>query len=154
MFRRDVRILIASPGFKSWSMIANHDALSGTALATELQVGSTSSSIEVTAQAVQLTGEAPQNQSSRRQNAAAPDLTASANVADLQKRVVGVLPISIDVPKTGNSYEFVRPLVVDETTRLSFRYRRNDRRSKFASHRGGVWRGPAGPRAAATISAR
>ena len=134
-----VRILIASPGFKSWSMIANHDALSGTALATELQVGSTSSSIEVTAQAVQLTGEAPQNQSSRRQNAAAPDLTASANVADLQKRVVGVLPISIDVPKTGNSYKFVRPLVWMGLTRLSFPLPEEvTSRSKSASHRGGV----------------
>ena len=119
-----VRILIASPGFKSWSVIADHDALSGTALATELQAGSITASIEVTAQAVQLTAEAPQNQSSRRQNAAPPDLTASANVADLQKRVVGVLPISINVPKAGNSYKFVRPLVVEETTRLSFRYRR------------------------------
>jgi len=48
---------------------------------------------------------------------------ASANVANLQKRVAGVLPIPIDVPKAGNSYRFIRPLVVDEETKLTFAYR-------------------------------
>ena len=42
------------------------------------------------------------------------------NVLDLQKRVVGVLPIAINIPRAGNSYRFVRPLVVDEETRLTF----------------------------------
>jgi hypothetical protein len=48
---------------------------------------------------------------------------ASANVANLQRRVAGVLPIRVDVPKAGNSYRFVRALVVDEETRLTFSYR-------------------------------
>ena len=71
-----------------------------------------------------VSAESGQVRNNRRQNAAAPDLTASANVADLQKRVIGVLPIAVNVPKAGNSYKFVRPLVVDEATRLTFRYRR------------------------------
>ena len=59
---------------------------------------------------------------SARQIALQPTAT-SANVANLQKRVAGVLPIPIDVPKAGNSYRFVRPLVVDEETKVTFAYR-------------------------------
>lgn len=38
----------------------------------------------------------------------------------VQRRVAGVLPIKVDVPRTGNSYRFVRPLVLDEETKLTF----------------------------------
>jgi hypothetical protein len=37
--------------------------------------------------------------------------------------VAGVLPIAIDVPHAGTSFQFVRPLVVDEETRLTFSYK-------------------------------
>jgi hypothetical protein len=53
----------------------------------------------------------------------AKDTAASSNVGELQRKVVGVLPIAINIPRTGNSYRFVRPLVVDEDTKLTFRYR-------------------------------
>ena len=42
---------------------------------------------------------------------------------NLQKRVAGVLPIRVDVPRAGNSYRFVRPLVIDEETKVTFNYR-------------------------------
>jgi hypothetical protein len=48
---------------------------------------------------------------------------ASANVVNLQKRVAGVLPIAIDVPRAGTSFRFVRPLVVDEETKVTFTYK-------------------------------
>jgi hypothetical protein len=48
---------------------------------------------------------------------------ASSNVLNLQKRVAGVLPIPIDVPRAGTSFRFVRPLVVDEETRVTFSYK-------------------------------
>jgi len=38
-------------------------------------------------------------------------------------RVAGVLPIRVDVPRAGNSYRFLRPLVIDEETKVSFSYR-------------------------------
>ena len=38
--------------------------------------------------------------------------------------MVGVLPIAINIPKAGNAYRFVRPLVVNEVTTLTFAYRR------------------------------
>ena len=58
-----------------------------------------------------------------KQKPAQVDQTASANVADLQKKVAGVLPIAVSVPHAGSSYRFVRPLVIDEETRLTFSYR-------------------------------
>ncbi|HEY6967802.1 MAG TPA: carboxypeptidase-like regulatory domain-containing protein [Candidatus Angelobacter sp.] len=48
---------------------------------------------------------------------------ASSNVLDLQKRVAGVLPVRIDVPRAGNSYRFARALVLDEETKVTFSYK-------------------------------
>ncbi len=48
---------------------------------------------------------------------------ASANVMNLQKRVAGVLPIAIEVPRAGTSFSFVRPLVLDEETKVTFSYK-------------------------------
>ena len=42
---------------------------------------------------------------------------------NLQRRVAGVLPIPVDVPRAGQSFRFARPLVIDEETRLTFSYR-------------------------------
>jgi hypothetical protein len=47
----------------------------------------------------------------------------SANVLNLQRRVSGVLPVRIDVPRAGVSYRFARPLVLDEETEVRFAYR-------------------------------
>jgi len=51
------------------------------------------------------------------------DTAASPNVANLQKRVAGVLPIPVDIPRAGASFRFVRPLVIDEETHLTFSYK-------------------------------
>jgi hypothetical protein len=51
----------------------------------------------------------------------------SLNVQNLQKRAAGVLPVRLDVPRAGQSHTFVRPLVMDEETRVSFRYNSNIR---------------------------
>jgi hypothetical protein len=48
---------------------------------------------------------------------------ASANVMNLQRRVAGVLPVAIDVPRAGTSFSFVRPLVLDEETKVTFSYK-------------------------------
>jgi hypothetical protein len=45
-------------------------------------------------------------------------------VQSLQRRAAGVLPIRIEVPRAGTSHRFVKPLVIDEETVVSFRYRR------------------------------
>jgi hypothetical protein len=47
----------------------------------------------------------------------------SSNIVNFQRRAAGDLPIRVDVPRAGNSYRFLRPLVLDEETRVTFRYR-------------------------------
>jgi hypothetical protein len=49
--------------------------------------------------------------------------TASDNVLNLQKRVAGVLPVRVDVPRAGTSYRFARALVLDEETKVTFSYK-------------------------------
>jgi hypothetical protein len=50
-------------------------------------------------------------------------MAASVNVTNLQQRVSGILPVRVDVPRAGNSYHFVRPLVLDEETKVTFTYK-------------------------------
>ena len=50
-------------------------------------------------------------------------MAASSNVTNLQQRISGVLPVRVDVPRAGNSYNFVRPLVLDEETKVTFTYK-------------------------------
>jgi hypothetical protein len=61
-----------------------------------------------------------QSQASRGQTTQTP----SVNVQNLQRKAAGVLPVRIDVPRAGTSHRFVKPLVIDEDTVVSFRYRR------------------------------
>ena len=48
----------------------------------------------------------------------------SANVHYRQRRAAGVLPVRMDVPRSGTSHRFTKPLVIDEETAVTFRYRR------------------------------
>jgi hypothetical protein len=59
----------------------------------------------------------------RGRNTAVQNSEASANVLNLQRRVAGVLPIRVDVPRTGISYSFVRTLLIDEETKVTFNYK-------------------------------
>ncbi len=52
------------------------------------------------------------------------DESPSVNMQNLQRRASGVLPVRIDVPRAGTSHRFVRPLVIDEETTVTFRYKR------------------------------
>ena len=122
-----LRITVVALGYQTLVRDADHDAVRGTPLSVALQVASVNQTVTVTAVA-------PGIQTSNaeialplrdvRQNAAKQNLTASANVSDLQRRVSGVLPITVKVPRTGNAYRFIRPLVVGEETRLTFNYRK------------------------------
>lgn len=48
----------------------------------------------------------------------------SVNVQSLQRRASGVLPVRMEVPRAGTSHRFAKPLVIDEETRVVFRYKR------------------------------
>jgi hypothetical protein len=87
-----------------------------------LQIASVSETVVVTAQpdgsAIFANAEEQAKKIGKQQQTA-----ASPNVTNLQRRVAGVLPVAVDVPRAGNSYRFVRPLVLDEETRVTFTYK-------------------------------
>ena len=113
-----VTIKVSAPGFKT--TVRPVDLRSGQPLTitSKLDVGAVSETVEIASER-DARKEARQADPLRRQT----ENAASTNVMDLQKRLAGVLPIAVTVPRTGNSYRFVRPLVVDEETRLTFQYR-------------------------------
>jgi hypothetical protein len=117
-----ILIKVQAPGFQRMTRPLDYHANRGLSVNMTLQVGSASESVQLSADATK--AESRQNERNLRQNAAAPpEMPASSNVAEFQRRVIGVLPIAVSVPRTGNSYRFIRPLAVDEETRLTFTYR-------------------------------
>ncbi|MGA2348538.1 MAG: carboxypeptidase-like regulatory domain-containing protein, partial [Candidatus Sulfotelmatobacter sp.] len=125
-----------APGFKSSVLNLNYNANQPSMYEFPLSVGTASETVEVTAQAVQVQTESSSisadNAAMRGRNYTqlallAPGVsnlnTASANVVNLQKRIAGVLPVAIDVPRAGTSFSFVRPLVLDEETKVTFSYK-------------------------------
>jgi hypothetical protein len=110
---------VTAQGFKTGVYDLAYDANKPERIGTRVSVASTSETVEVTATTKEfdrLETEAKKNQQLQ-QNA------ASSNVYNLQKRVAGVLPVRVDVPRAGASYHFVRPLVLDEVTQVTFTYR-------------------------------
>jgi hypothetical protein len=89
---------------------------------TTLNVGAVSEMVTVTSSAPSIS-EYRRNERELKKQVAQQQLMASANVTNLQQRVSGVLPVRVDVPRAGNSYHFVRPLVLDEETRVTFTYK-------------------------------
>jgi hypothetical protein len=89
--------------------------------------GGIAETVTVTADAP-VVGERPGSemtgQPSAKSQVAQRENEVSLNVQNLQRRASGVLPVRMDVPKAGTSNRFIRPLVVDEETSVSFRYRR------------------------------
>ncbi len=124
-----------APGFKANAFNLNYDAERPSMYNFTLEIGSVSETIEVNAEAPQLQTEMSSIRGawSRRDknlpsNGKLPSELngqsgASANVMNLQKRVAGVLPVAIDVPRAGTSFSFVRPLVLDEETKVTFSYK-------------------------------
>jgi hypothetical protein len=116
-----VKITATSPGFNTTVSNINYDANSPTTYNFELRVASAAETVEVQSNA-QMLETLPLEHDSKKKVAAAPN-TASNNVLNLQRRVSGVLPVRVDVPRAGSSYSFVRPLVLDEETKLTFTYK-------------------------------
>jgi hypothetical protein len=85
-----------------------------------LGIGATAETVEVQAAAVG--GPINGRNASELQLKNAPQ-AASVNVMNLQRRVAGVLPVAIDVPHAGTSFSFVRPLVLNEETKVTFSYK-------------------------------
>lgn len=116
-----VRVVISLGGFKSVQHDLELQSSRPARMATTLQPGAVMETVTVTS-----SGSSDDtlriNEQVRTKQLA--QLTApSKNVFNLQRRVAGILPVRIDVPRSGKSYRFVRPLVLDEETRITFQYK-------------------------------
>jgi hypothetical protein len=126
-------VKIESRGFRTNANNIRYDSSQPSLYAGVLNVGSTSETIEVRAEAPTINTQTAEVESIplngrnySRVAALAPGAVsqnASANVVNLQKKVAGVLPVPIDVPRAGTSFSFVRPLVLDEETKVTFSYK-------------------------------
>ena len=121
-----VSVLITMGGFKDTRQELNYDASRPLRLGTTLQVGNISETVTVTAGANSLSTESRRIENLVRKNEkdeAQFANTPSQNVFNLQRRVAGILPVRMEVPRGGRSYRFVRPLVLDEETKITFQYK-------------------------------
>jgi hypothetical protein len=118
------KIQVDATGFRTLVQQFNYDASRPVEYVSRLSAGSAAETVEVTAQAanIPLNGRGYERSQQLERSARAMN-SASANVMNLQRRVAGVLPVAIDVPRTGTSFEFARALVLDEETKVTFSYK-------------------------------
>ncbi len=126
-----IKIMTYAQGFKTAQTWARYDSGRPSRYDMRLNVGEVSSTVEVTAEAplVETTTATIRRRKDRdkerdeKKAEALAQNAASSNVLDLQRRVAGVLPVRVDVPRAGNSYRFARALVLDEETKVTFSYK-------------------------------
>jgi len=117
-----IKIKAESSGFKTTVRDAIYDASRPSTYSFALGLGAATETVEVTAAADKLSGRDFSELEQLKKNA--PQQNApSVNVMNLQRRVAGVLPVAIEVPRAGTSFSFVRPLVLDEETKVTFSYK-------------------------------
>ena len=116
-----VKITASKQGFNSTVRDVNYNTSYPTSVSFSLPVGTVTESIEVRSKDQEK--ESRQIERDLKKNEAAASGTASVNVLNLQRRASGVLPVRVDVPRAGRSYSFVRPLVLDEETKITFTYK-------------------------------
>jgi len=118
-------------GFRTSVYNVNYNAGQPAVYNFSLSIASTSEVVEVTASSPMVDTETsltmmngnPKPYQPPKLAPGAVSQGASTNVLNLQKRVAGVLPVPIDVPRAGTSFSFVRPLVLDEETKVTFSYK-------------------------------
>jgi len=118
-----VRVRVDSQGFTSFQQELNFEPSHSARLGVTLSVATKSEVVSVVSGAgvIETEGRKLKDQDLRAQQA---QLNApSQNVFSLQRKVAGILPVRVDVPRAGKSYRFVRPLVVGEETKITFQYR-------------------------------
>lgn len=92
-------------------------------MGTTLDVAAATATVTVTGGLASVEKEGKRLEDQARRDRAAQLTAPSSNVFNLQRRVAGILPVHVDVPRSGKSYRFVRPLVMGEETKISFQYR-------------------------------
>ena len=118
-----VRITVTSPGFKVTQHELELSANRPVRLATGMEPSSASEVVTITGGVSDGRREMRKAEEQARRNQQAQLNAPSQNVFNLQRRVAGILPVRVDVPRSGKSYRFVRPLVLEEETRITFQYK-------------------------------
>lgn len=125
-----VKVKISSGGFQASQQDFYYSGSRAVRMGSTLQIGSVAATVEVTDMSLDgMDRENRRIEEMVRKNKSAEgrgDLaqnSPSQNVANLQRRVAGILPVRIEVPRSGRSYRFVRPLVLSEETRITFQYK-------------------------------
>jgi hypothetical protein len=138
-----IKINADAPGFQTTVGSVRYNSGRPVSFNMQLRVGSTTETVEVTSAApvidmsqAQVTntfspgtgggfvaGSLLRKDRDKKKQEALPQNGASDNVLNLQKRVAGVLPVRVDVPRAGTSYRFARALVLDEETKVTFSYK-------------------------------
>lgn len=118
-----VRVTVDMSGFKRAQQELEVSAARPVRLGTTLEAGTVSEVVTVqsTSQLMNLSAGVVADQV--RKNQAAQNTAPSQNVFNLQRRVAGILPVRVEIPRSGRSYHFVRPLVLDEQTNITFQYK-------------------------------
>jgi hypothetical protein len=112
-----------APGFQTMRSTIAYDAFNPRAYQIGLNVGNVTNTVEVTAQSPVIETTTSQIFHKEKKTPLPPAPPPSSNVYNLQQRVAGVLPVAVDIPRAGASYRFLRPLVFNEETKLSFTYK-------------------------------
>ena len=118
-----VQVKVESPGFRAFENRMNFDASKAARLGTNLQVSGATETMNVTASAAELARENMRLEDQAKKAKEAQLTAPSQNVTNLQRRVAGILPVRVDVPRAGKSYRFARPLILEEETKITFQYK-------------------------------
>jgi hypothetical protein len=115
-------VRIDTRGFKS---LQQELPLNGRAvrMGSTLEVASASETVTVSSDIASTEREGRRLEDQARRDKQAQLTAPSVNVFNLQRRVAGILPVHVDVPRSGKSYRFVRPLVMSEETKITFQYK-------------------------------
>jgi len=116
-----LKVTVSSPGFKNAQYDLNLQASKPVRIGSTLEVANATETVTITSG--DSVRESRLLEETAKKKQAAQLNTASQNVFNLQRRVAGILPVAVEVPRSGKSYRFVRPLVLEEETRITFQYK-------------------------------
>lgn len=117
------RITVSASGFRAAQQELELSASQPARMGTTLEVGAAAEVVTVTGGSVDSQISSRHIEDLPRKDRGAQMTAPSQNVLNLQRRVAGILPVKIEVPRAGKSYRFVRPLVLEEETRITFQYK-------------------------------
>jgi hypothetical protein len=122
------QVTVSASGFQTMRTTIAYDSANPAGYQIGLQTGALPETLEDRAAPLALETESATSghKEKHSRNAPAPPPAppqASANVYNLQQRIAGVLPVAVNIPRDGTSYRFLRPLVLNEETKLSFAYK-------------------------------